>query len=66
VKNVISLLSFGALFWDAVHRRPFLFLVFCVSSQHRAEKVNFWFEFIFDFVLMVELKSDDQRFLFVR
>lgn len=56
VKNVISLLFFGALFWDALHLRPFLFLVFCASSQHLVEKGNFWFEFIFDFVPTVGYK----------
>lgn len=56
VKNVISLLFFGALFWDALHHRPFLFLVFCASSQYETEKGNFWFEFIFDFVPTVGYK----------
>jgi hypothetical protein len=49
VENLISLLFFGVLFFDGIHHRPFLFLVFwcfCPCGQKT---------FLFDLFLFFDL-----------
>ncbi|GEM_PF-6964772 len=48
--KLISLPFFGDLFWDVIHRRPFLFLFFSFPPGIEKGRGEHFVYFIFDFV----------------